>query len=63
MPRRPKRLLIHAASGDNVGGVQATFYGYGFAVKSVASLIQSIQAVREAEPVDEESIRRATGTA
>jgi hypothetical protein len=24
MPRRPKRLLIHAASGDNVGGVQAT---------------------------------------
>lgn len=39
------------------------FYGYGFAVKSVAPLIQSIEAVREAEPLDEESIRRATGTA
>jgi hypothetical protein len=40
-----------------------TFYGYGFAVKSIGPLIQAIQAVREAEPLDEESIRRAAGTA
>lgn len=45
-----------------VGQGLEAFFGHGFAVKDVAPLIQAIYAVRAAEPLDEESVRRAAGT-
>ena len=36
-------------------------YGYGFAVEKAAPYMQAIEAVRAAEPLDEESVRRAAG--
>lgn len=45
-----------------VGQGLEAFFGHGFAVKQVAPLIQGIYAVRAAEPLDEESVRRAAGT-
>lgn len=45
-----------------VGQGLEAFFGHGFAVKSVGPVIQAIYAVREAEPLDEESVRIAAGT-
>lgn len=46
-----------------VGDGLETFYGHGFVVSNLTPLIRSIQAVREAEPLDEGSVRRAAKTA
>ncbi len=54
MPRRARRLLIHAASGDNVGGVQASVH-----LRTTHGLLETIEVTTERGDVSERAVEKA----